>query len=402
MISPRSSPFSPLAPSIHCRRRAFTLVELLVVIGIITVLIGITIPVVSKIRENAQAAASQAVIAQLMGACETYRQDFGAFPGPIPNYAIYAKGIGLTLTGTADEIKLYNKTTNTESNMVDQPKITMAENMVLGLLGGLFRNTTGNICYDPTLVGSGPRTLGRVVANIKTRSPYLASTNLFKANGGALNYHDDAGAADDSEIPEFIDAFTNQMPILYLRAVNGRTTTSTPNNWNASNNPVITYNVDPRVNDPNGTGVVGGPYDVSQILSYTGSTGMSAEQNSPTPPPGNTSIGVGKKLSRYYIAVNSPSGTYTPSGALMNGLPYHGLRTVDPNSVSTLAAAGSSVNNGAGTGVYSLPMDAYAYFSDPNNRKTPRQQNGYILISAGKDRVYGTEDDLTNFGLVNP
>ncbi len=37
-----------------------------------------------------------------------------------------------------------------------------------------------------------------------------------------------------------------------------------------------------------------------------------------------------------------------------------------------------------------------------SNIGVPRQKDGYILISAGPDRVYGTTDDLTNFGPVSP
>ena len=32
----------------------------------------------------------------------------------------------------------------------------------------------------------------------------------------------------------------------------------------------------------------------------------------------------------------------------------------------------------------------------------PRQKDSYILISPGADRVYGTADDITNFGDVLP
>ncbi len=186
-----------------------------------------------------------------------------------------------------------------------------------------------------------------------------------------------------------------------ISAIKGRTTTTTQNNWNDHDNPVITYMVDPRANTP--TQVCAGPYDVSQILAYTGSwkDGMpTGEQNQPAPAQDTQPIGVGRKLKTYYQAAASRSATYTSASALTM-LPYHGLRTVDPNSVTKLSDAGTT-NAGGNTNNYSLPMDAFAYFNNPNSPGHPRQENGFILIGAGKDRVYGTEDDQTNFGAVNP
>jgi hypothetical protein len=64
----------------------------------------------------------------------------------------------------------------------------------------------------------------------------------------------------------------------------------------------------------------------------------------------------------------------------------------------------------AGSTPYYYPYDAYAYFTNyalpvptqanPGIIPTPRQKDRYIIISAGKDRVYGTDDDITNFGSV--
>jgi hypothetical protein len=37
-----------------------------------------------------------------------------------------------------------------------------------------------------------------------------------------------------------------------------------------------------------------------------------------------------------------------------------------------------------------------------NATGTPRAKDEFILISAGKDRTYGTSDDITSFGDVEP
>ena len=79
--------------------------------------------------------------------------------------------------------------------------------------------------------------------------------------------------------------------------------------------------------------------------------------------------------------------------------PQHGLRNVD-----TMAVLGPVSDPN-----YDYPYDAYPYLrnpqlSGPQNSNTatqvPREKDKYILISAGPDRIYGTNDDITNFGSV--
>jgi len=61
-------------------RRAFTLVELLVVIGIIAVLIGILLPVLSKARSRAETIACQSNLHQLVLATQQYVTEFQTYP----------------------------------------------------------------------------------------------------------------------------------------------------------------------------------------------------------------------------------------------------------------------------------------------------------------------------------
>ena len=64
------------------RRRAFTLVELLVVIGIIALLIAMLLPVLSKAKENARAVACQSNQRQLATGFLLFAQDNkGQLPG---------------------------------------------------------------------------------------------------------------------------------------------------------------------------------------------------------------------------------------------------------------------------------------------------------------------------------
>lgn len=71
------------------KRRAFTLVELLVVVGIIAVLISIALPVLSKVRKGANKTQCMNNVRQLLMATQLYVQTFeGDLPHPNAGGAI--------------------------------------------------------------------------------------------------------------------------------------------------------------------------------------------------------------------------------------------------------------------------------------------------------------------------
>lgn len=65
------------------KHKAFTLVELLVVIGIIAVLIGILLPVMGKAREQARRAQCLSNLRQISMAILSYAMDKKVLPGPV-------------------------------------------------------------------------------------------------------------------------------------------------------------------------------------------------------------------------------------------------------------------------------------------------------------------------------
>lgn len=349
------------------KRRGFTLVEILVVIGIITILLSIIIPVVGKIRTAARVAAAQAQLNGLSLAIQSYYQDHSAYPGPLTN-----DELRLNTFNVVQNVSV-NPPTGYETDIATtRRQITGSENLVLGLLGGLALEGTPaapRIVYNPSLVGSGANNLN--FGQQKRFKAYIEAANLSwreDVNGKTGHFKDGAGEATDSIIPEIVDTFPAPMPILYLRArkgFQGATASMTPNN-----NPVITNNADPATNPR-------GHYDVNQYVGYTMADATGSY------------IGEEKKISRGDYAKYTPTPGKWP----------HGLG--DPNNAPLPVVLTASMDKGSPD--YQHPYNAFSYFKNPSSSSTepqPRQKDGYILIGAGLDRVYGTEDDITSFGAV--
>jgi prepilin-type N-terminal cleavage/methylation domain-containing protein len=86
-------------PTQHRKPGAFTLVELLVVVAIITILAAILVPTISKTQQTAKEKGTLGMIRRVEMACARYYQDIGIYPGDGSEiYTGTSHGLYLALT----------------------------------------------------------------------------------------------------------------------------------------------------------------------------------------------------------------------------------------------------------------------------------------------------------------
>lgn len=302
-VQANAQPRTRLRGSAH----AFTLTELLVVIGIIVLLTSILLPTVYRMKTAGQKADTANQIGVIRTAIEQYYQTFQAYPGPLEDKQMFGfKGAAPLPAGIGN----------------GQP--TMAENLVLGLVGGL-ENSGGTIRFNGNIIRQGNGVRGLNPSNPKTYNRFIEVT-ANQLSSGQLAY------SADTAIPEFMDRFNDRpRPILYLRARKGM--------LGIMSNGTANYQ-----------------YDMRQYVAY------------PT-------------------IYHSPS-TSEPQGLLQLG-----------NEDLSEPLRPTAKN----------PAPALPYFKSPNanlanatnGTGTPRSKDGFILISAGADSIYGTMDDVTSFGSLD-
>jgi type II secretory pathway pseudopilin PulG len=383
--------------------QGFTLVELLVVIGIIIILVGILLPVISKIRYAAYGADTQNEISQISSACSSYYSTYHAYPGPFSNDDTTGGGAKTQAvnfgTPTLAGIYFSGALAADPSDPISGANpwtVTGAENLVLGLMGGVrFASSPPlQLVFAPQEVGLGPLSLNpvnptRTPSFFSTGSNYLMwcqtnkSGQTVQTTGAYQNlsgttpqtftgtpFTDPAGTkAFDCPIPVFVDRFPSPgpMPILYLRARTGAAGIVWDNNTGGTGS----------------AGPGGGPayyqYDLRDIYAYTYShIGLTSTDSSNNPNSHNLT-GIGD-FPPFFTAPLTGPGVFSNSAAphpnqIQNAGPYFMNTAITP----TNASSDQSIN---ATG-------------------RPRAVDQYILISAGPDGVYGTSDDITSFGSVS-
>lgn len=192
--------------SSHRPRRAFTLVELLIVIGIALVLMGILLPAINRAYNESVRTKMALDIQAISIALEAYRQDHGDIPRPSPS------GAAVTRSG--------NGALPTAAGWDGAVILCRA------LLGpGNEANDGAGDPANPTLPGPGFRTLPPSVTTTKVQGPYL-SVDRFK-----LVRPTTAFLAPNPAVPAELNnaclADRNGRPILYYPAIKTADVTST-------------------------------------------------------------------------------------------------------------------------------------------------------------------------------
>jgi len=211
---------SPLQTTLHAlpnranpiratRRRAFSITELLVVIGIIVLLIGILLPALNAAQQRGRQSETTATMTSFAQACETYYAQFGEYPGVVP-----------------------------ERVLANDPQISGTENALLALMGGYaraedFQNPADFNAFGGTLItfngpdgnyairvnaaeiGNGPIVGGKPYPPFFSPRPssFLPAPGQFLTSATA----DDPFTNDPLRLPDLLDGWGT--PIIYMRAM---------------------------------------------------------------------------------------------------------------------------------------------------------------------------------------
>jgi len=321
------------------RRPAFTLIELLTVVAIITLLIGILVPSLSRARDQAKAAASRAILKSLGDGLEMFRNDNDAETpgGGYPSSAMRDDPTeeGIQTIGGAQWLIRYLAGKDSQGYV---PRRAVPQQV----RDAAPANWEQKGWYD---LEPGPDNAD--LAPFDRTGPYVDPGQLklvmpkdipdFPTNN--ISTGDGVVRTGEKTYEQFVAVDNFGFPILYY-AANTR-------QGQRPGTPVATYN-----------GTERGVYNFSDNAIFTGRCTTFCDVQPPD-------YGGGTEHPLEYF------GQYDP--------PQIDKYDEDPKTFPYLI------------------MDREAYEKSERKIAVPVRRDSFIMISPGRDGLYGTDDDVRNF-----
>ena len=348
------------------RRPGFTLVELLTVVGIIALLIGILVPALARARTQAKKGTVQAELKAISDGLEMFHNDFGKYPDsttqvkisgawlekqdPITTYPNFGGNPHYDSQALSGAHWLARAMVGPDMQGLDSQGLTLRDRRDVALNSG----SPAQLVLATGGTGSGA-TLDQFQNGRKERkSPYVENANkLLKRDDDGTFGQGNSGHQSTGRLV-FFDAFDS--PVLYYKA-NPR-----------APRPFCRNGADA---DTNGAGV----YTFEDNVRITGSTG-----------PGTS----------------DDMAMADTAWAFVDGVPNHAIGRYAGASGSTTSYAGTDLElkHSFINYIHDHNVDSMLTNSGTNTVLPPRiavNPDSFLLMTAGPDGRFGTDDDVANF-----
>ncbi len=165
--------------------RAFTLIELLVVISVIAVLAAFTVPVVSGVKRRQYISQTQAEMAQLETAIDSYKAAYGFYPPGNPSSPFFSP-LYFELLGTTNNTGLGLYQTLDGSATIGDSTITMTN--AFGVSGFINCSKPGSGEDAPAAKNFLPDLKSKQIGPSITNNNIATTLLLGSVGGPDLNY----------------------------------------------------------------------------------------------------------------------------------------------------------------------------------------------------------------------